>query len=57
MVHQFLRVESFRPGNNPAESWAEWRRSYQLFEVAVKYNKENNESRIAQLLSLISTDS
>ncbi|KAG8175794.1 hypothetical protein JTE90_013347 [Oedothorax gibbosus] len=53
MAHKFLNIEPFIPGDNPAESWADWRSSYELFETAVKYNKENDETRIALLLSVI----
>ena len=53
MAHKFLNIEPFVPGDNPAESWADWRCSYELFETAVKYNKEDDETRIALLLSVI----
>ncbi|KAG8173419.1 hypothetical protein JTE90_002013 [Oedothorax gibbosus] len=53
MAHKFLNIEPFIPGDNPAESWADWRSSYELFETAVKYNKEDDETRIALLLSVI----
>lgn len=57
MAHQFLRMDPFVPGDNPAEAWTEWRQKYELFETAVKYNKEEDETRIALLLSLIGKSS
>lgn len=53
-----IHMEPFAAeANNPAEAWAEWRRSFELFETAVKYNKEDDETRTAFLLSIIGKSS
>ncbi|GBN62837.1 hypothetical protein AVEN_228705-1 [Araneus ventricosus] len=57
MAHNFLQMETFVPGDNPAEAWTDWRQKYELFETAVKYNKEDDATRIALLLSVIGKSS
>lgn len=57
MAQNFIKIDNFVPGDNPAEAWADWRKSFEIFETAVKYHKEDDDTRIALLLSVIGKSS
>lgn len=43
-------IQPFSARSNPAEAWSDWKQRHRVYERAMKYHKEEDETRIALLL-------